>query len=181
MYKLPPPSLLHTLSTAEKIEVLDHLFEPCSTLAGLLTETVMTTPYQNYKHFIESARRFLLEFLDSEEQKNQVSPAVSKIISAHPRLGPSKDKLSSHSASEQKSLAGSEEEAQKLAEFNNLYEKTFPGLRYVVFVNGRSRAAVMENMQQRISRGNILLERKQAFEAMCDIALDRASKLGAKL
>ncbi|OBA24283.1 hypothetical protein METBIDRAFT_36167 [Metschnikowia bicuspidata var. bicuspidata NRRL YB-4993] len=181
MYTLPPSSLLHCLSPAQKVEVLDHLFEPCSTLAGLLTDTVMTKPHANYGDFVESARRFLAEYLRRQEQRPPISPAVSKIISAHPRLGPSKDKLSSHSASEQSSLVGSAEEAQKLAQLNTLYEKRFPGLRYVVFVNGRSREEIMLDMESRIAQGDILLERRQAFDAMCDIALDRASKLGAKL
>ncbi|GEQ72298.1 hypothetical protein JCM33374_g5985 [Metschnikowia sp. JCM 33374] len=181
MYNLPPSLQLHELSHQNKVEVLDHLFEPCSTLARLLTESVMTRPYANYKDFIESARQFLLDYLNAQEQKVEVSPDISSIISAHPRLGPSKDKLSTHSASEQKSLAGSAQEAEKLAHLNETYEKTFPGLRYVVFVNGRTRDSIMENMQARISRGDIRLERKEAFGAMCDIALDRARKLGAKL
>ncbi|QBM86373.1 2-oxo-4-hydroxy-4-carboxy--5-ureidoimidazoline (OHCU) decarboxylase [Metschnikowia aff. pulcherrima] len=180
-FQLPPSSVLHTLSRDEKVEVLDHLFEPCSTLAGLLTESVMTRPYANYREFIELAREYMLGYLQEEEQKPKISPDISKIILAHPRLGPSKDSLSSHSASEQKSLAGSEEEAEKLRDLNQRYEETFPGLRYVVFVNGRSRNAIMENMQERIARNDILLERREAFGAMCDIACDRARKLGAKL
>lgn len=160
---------------------MNHLFEPCSTLAELLVKSVMTEPHTDYTMFIEQARRFLLASLEKEEQKPSISPAIAKIISAHPRLGPSKDKLSTHSASEQRSLVSNAEEAHKLAHYNDLYEKKFPGLRYVVFVNGRSREAVMENMEKRINRGNILLERREAFEAMCDIALDRARKLGAKL
>lgn len=64
---------------------------------------------------------------------------------------------------------------------NDKYETTFPGLRYVVFVNGRSREVIMNNMTERINRNDIVAERKEAFNAMCDIALDRAKKLGAKL
>jgi hypothetical protein len=35
----------------------------------------------------------------------------------------------------------------------------------------------MENMRFRIDRGDIGAERQEAIQAMCDIALDRASKL----
>lgn len=181
MFELPPPSLFPELSTAQKIEVLDHLFEPCPTLADLLLPRVFASPYTNYGAFIETSRTQLLAYLAEEEKKAEISPAISKIISAHPRLGPSKDKLSSHSNAEQKSLAGTQEEAQKLAQLNDEYEKAFPGLRYVVFVNGRSREVIMENMTARIERGDIAKERVEAFNAMCDIAIDRARKLGAKL
>lgn len=181
MYKLPLPQSLPSLPDPEKVEVLDHLFEPCPTLSQLLLPRVFTQSYASYAAFLEASRDALLAYLNEEEAKDAVSPKIAKIISAHPRLGPSKDKLSSHSTSEQKSLLGSEEEAQKLADCNKLYEQTFPGLRYVVFVNGRSRETIMENMKTRIHRGNIKLERQEAFNAMCDIALDRAGKLEAKL
>lgn len=172
-YQLPPASTLHTLSKEAQVEVLDHLFEPCATLAELVISRVLTKPFSSYQELIETSRSELLAFLEG----NSESPKVSKIISAHPRLGPSKDKLSSHSSSEQKSLAGTEEEARKLAALNDAYEAAFPGLRYVVFVNGRSREEVMKNMTLRINRGDIQKERAEAFEAMCDIAWDRAKKL----
>jgi 2-oxo-4-hydroxy-4-carboxy--5-ureidoimidazoline (OHCU) decarboxylase len=46
-----------------------------------------------------------------------------------------------------------------------------------VFVNGRPRPTIMENMRTRIDRGDIKTERQEAIQAMCDIATDRASKL----
>lgn len=46
-----------------------------------------------------------------------------------------------------------------------------------VFVNGRPRPEIMHNMRERIARGDIQAERLEAIQAMCDIALDRASKL----
>jgi len=36
---------------------------------------------------------------------------------------------------------------------------------------------VMENMRERIARGDMKQERVDAIKAMCDIAADRASKL----
>lgn len=181
MYSLPLTHLLPELPSEQKAEVLAHLFEPCSTLAELLIDNVMQRRYDNYKEFIEACRTFLIQFLQDEEKNPRVLPKIAKIIAAHPRLGPSRDKLSSHSTAEQSSLAGSEEEAHKLIQLNNLYEETFPGLRYVVFVAGRSRETIMNNMKERIERNDISEERLEAFNAMCDIALDRASKLGAKL
>jgi hypothetical protein len=46
-----------------------------------------------------------------------------------------------------------------------------------VFVNGRPRSEIMQNMRARIDRGDVKAERQEAIQAMCDIALDRASKL----
>lgn len=193
-YSLPEIQYFNQISDSAKIEALDHLFEPCETLQSLILKQLLLHKkiYTSYKQFIEAVRSFLLEFLEwaeSEASQNSrdIDPRVLKIISAHPRLGASKPtvvavKLSEHSSSEQKSLqVGSEEEKNKLLYLNELYESTFPGLRYVVFVNGRSREVIMEDMKKRISRNNIRLERIEAFNAMCDIALDRAHKLGSKL
>jgi hypothetical protein len=38
------------------------------------------------------------------------------------------------------------------------------GMRYVVFVNGRSRPVVMQNMEERIKRGDIEREKVEAIE-----------------
>lgn len=179
MFQLPPLGSFASLTNPKKVEVLDHLFEPCLTLAEVILARVNGT-YSTYREFIEACRSVLMQFLAEDDVPGNLAK-INKIVSAHPRLGPSKDKLSSHSSSEQKSLAGSEEEARKLVELNDLYEKTFPGLRYVVFVNGRSREVIMDNMKEKIERGDVQKEKIEAFNAMCDIALDRAGKLGARL
>jgi len=68
-------------------------------------------------------------------------------------------------------------EAETLRQLNREYEEKFPGLRYVVFVNGRPRTVIFENMRERIERGDIGEERREGIKAMCDIALDRVGKL----
>ncbi|GMM38603.1 hypothetical protein DASC09_059420 [Saccharomycopsis crataegensis] len=193
-YKLPPISEVCFLSESQQKELLDHLFEHCETLHGYLIPKLFQTPevkFATYKDFIEQVRLELLWFLSAEIANAKTSgatidPRISKIIAAHPRLGAPKKQqvvnLSVHSAKEQASLSSSsEEEKFRLQQLNDLYESTFPGLRYVVFVNGRSRDIIMKNMEERIQRNDINEERKEAFNAMCDIALDRATKLGAKL
>lgn len=91
---------------------------------------------------------------------------------------------SAHSQSEQKSLSGTgssmqqnQEESKRLNLLNDEYEARFPGLRYVVFVNGRSRATIMHDMESRIARGDIEKEREEAIQAMGEIAQDRLSKM----
>ncbi|CAO2655165.1 Nn.00g102290.m01.CDS01 [Neocucurbitaria sp. VM-36] len=102
---------------------------------------------------------------------------LSEILCSHPRLGEKKVD-SEQSRKEQAQLqTGGEEEKEMLGKLNSEYEEKFPGLRYVVFVNGRPRPAIMENMRARIDRGDIKAERQEAIQAMCDIAADRASKL----
>ena len=46
---------------------------------------------------------------------------------------------------------------------NDEYEEKFPGLRYVVFVNGRSRSVIMDDMRQRIASSDIKTEQTAAI------------------
>lgn len=187
-YELPPADKLSTLPRTDVIEALGHLFEPCPVLTDFLISKVINGnhAFANYKDTVEACRSELLQYLElahttAKGLGTPIDPDISKIIAAHPRLGRSATKpevLSTHSSAEQKSLqSGSADEAKKLLELNEQYEATFPGLRYVVFVNGRPRQEIMENMAERIKNSNIEKERETAFNAMCDIALDRASKL----
>lgn len=184
---LPTIESFKRLSSKDKRQVLDHLFEPCNTLSNFIFIKVLHQQYNTYPEFINLVRKELLEFLKQSETfqsqyQGEINPVINEIISAHPRLGePKKETLSVHSNNEQKTLNNDPEIIKKLKELNAAYEKTFPGLRYVVFVNGRSRHEIMDNMQKRIERNDINLERVEAFNAMCNIALDRANKLGIKL
>lgn len=173
---LPPIKSLHNLPENVQCEVLTQLFEKCPTLETLILGIISQGNYSSYEELIDLIHNKLQHLLSS----NQNDSRVYDIIAAHPRLGAKKaDITSSHSASEQASLQQqSEEEAKQLKDLNDLYEKTFPGLRYVVFVNGRPRSEIMENMKMRIDRNDASLEKYEAFNAMCKIAIDRAKKLG---
>ncbi len=46
-----------------------------------------------------------------------------------------------------------------------------------VFVNGRDRPTILEDMRARIDRNDAGLERADTIKAMCQIAADRARKL----
>ena len=52
----------------------------------------------------------------------------------------------------------------ELARLNEAYEAKFPGLRFVVFVNGRARGEIMAIMRERIERGDWEAERDGAIE-----------------
>ncbi|HZB85699.1 MAG TPA: 2-oxo-4-hydroxy-4-carboxy-5-ureidoimidazoline decarboxylase [Gaiellaceae bacterium] len=89
-------------------------------------------------------------------------------LGAHPRIG--ERPPSGHSAREQ----GSEEDPEVLAELarlNREYEERF-GFRFVVFVDGRPRSAIVPVMRERLARS-----REEELATGCDdlvaIAKDR--------
>ncbi|KAI9733170.1 MAG: hypothetical protein M1818_007288 [Claussenomyces sp. TS43310] len=175
--KLPPIKNVPDLNTIGRAGVLDALFEPCTALHTLSLENLGATTFGSYDDLIKSVETRLVEL--SESSLPTDLDWLDKILAAHPRLG-AKKVDSAQSQSEQMQLhMGGQEEAEQLRALNSEYEDKYPGLRYVVFVNGRSRDVIMENMRARIARGNIKLERAEAIMAMADIATDRAKKLNA--
>ncbi|KAJ7576892.1 Oxo-4-hydroxy-4-carboxy-5-ureidoimidazoline decarboxylase [Mycena floridula] len=77
----------------------------------------------------------------------------SEFISGHPRIGESKN-LSILSAAEQGATPAvgptPPEVLARLAHLNECYERQYPGLRYITFVNGRTRAVIAEEMEGRL-------------------------------
>ncbi|KAK4692187.1 hypothetical protein P7C71_g4970, partial [Lecanoromycetidae sp. Uapishka_2] len=174
-YKLPPISVVPSLSTLELAATLDHLFEPCVPLHTLSMSLLRDEEFSSYDDLIASVGVQLSDLAESSSTSD--TKWLESILGAHPRLGEKKIE-SGQSQKEQAQLAsGHGDGVDKLAELNASYESTFPGLRYVVFVNGRDRSTVMEDMATRITRGDIVLERAEAIKAMCQIAADRARKL----
>lgn len=175
---LPSIQTLKQLPQSDQKYILDQLFEPCDTLSNFIFIKVFPQQFTTYLEFINFVRKELINLL----KENELNPIINEIISTHPRLGePKKEQLSIHSSNEQKNLNSDPDIILKLKEMNELYENKFPGLRYVVFVNGRNRLEIINDMNKRIKRDDILLEKYEAFNAMCDIALDRVNKLGIKL
>ncbi|KAH6720417.1 Oxo-4-hydroxy-4-carboxy-5-ureidoimidazoline decarboxylase [Leptodontidium sp. MPI-SDFR-AT-0119] len=174
-FQLPTISGLPSLSTIERATVLDALFEPCEALHTLSLDLLHTQKFESYNDLIASVGVQLTEIAESPSTSD--TAWLDKILGAHPRLGAKKVDSAQSQAEQAQLNTGGEEEARKLKDLNDEYEKVFPGLIYVVFVNGRSRPVIMENMRSRIDRGDIKLERAEAIKAMCDIAADRAFKL----
>jgi len=177
MATLPPITELPTLDTEERAQVLDLLFEPCQQLHTLSVNLLRENTYSSYDELIEAVGKQLTDLSESNLESD--NKWLEAILSAHPRLGEKKVE-SEQSRKEQAQLnQGGEGETAMLAEMNRKYEATFPGLRYVVFVDGRSRPVIMADMQKRIERGDLKQEKRDAITAMCEIASDRAKKLGA--
>ncbi|KAJ9150761.1 hypothetical protein NKR23_g3516 [Pleurostoma richardsiae] len=174
---LPDPGTLSALPEPTLTAVLDLLFEPSPDLHALAVPTLRAITFASYPELIDTLRDQLLAIAQEVHPDPAACRPLLNILGSHPRLGEKKVD-SVQSAAEQAQLrSGGETEAAKLAALNAEYEAKFPGLRYVVFVNGRSRDVIMENMRSRIDRGDMALEEKEAINAMCDIAKDRAQKL----
>ncbi|KAK0704427.1 Oxo-4-hydroxy-4-carboxy-5-ureidoimidazoline decarboxylase [Lasiosphaeris hirsuta] len=177
---LPAVASLPTLPSAALAATLDLLFEPSADLHALALPTLRALSFASYPDLIETLRNELLAIAESVGGDDDDGKApLYNILGSHPRLGePKKEVLSAQSAAEQQRLQeGGAEEAERLRGLNREYEARFPGLRYVVFVNGRGRGEVVEDMRRRIERGDVREEEREAIRAMCDIAKDRAAKL----
>jgi 2-oxo-4-hydroxy-4-carboxy--5-ureidoimidazoline (OHCU) decarboxylase len=90
-------------------------------------------------------------------------------LNAHPRIGENKSRLSSRSLEEQGA-----DQLPELARLNAEYERRF-GFRFVVFVNQRPKAAIVEVLRGRLRRSRAD-EMEEGLQAIVDIAADRLSR-----
>ncbi|KAK8113151.1 hypothetical protein PG984_013677 [Apiospora sp. TS-2023a] len=192
---LPPIASLSTAPIKTQLAVLDLLFEPSTELHTLVLPTLRLkrasaagtseptpeSPFASYASLIRHVGSLVTSL--SSQSSSSSSPSAQQqkklhgILGSHPRLGAKKVESAQSQAEQAQLNQGGAEEAEKLKALNDEYEQKFPGLRYVVFVNGRSRPVVMEDMRRRIDRGDPKEEEQEAIRAMVDIALDRAKKL----
>jgi 2-oxo-4-hydroxy-4-carboxy-5-ureidoimidazoline decarboxylase len=99
------------------------------------------------------------------------------VINAHPRIGENPDKISAASFREQ----GYDRDTTppevylRLARLNEEYEQKF-GFRFVVFVNGRPKAAIVAVLEARL-RGTRDEERRTALGEILAIARDRLRRM----
>ncbi|KAI1816187.1 Oxo-4-hydroxy-4-carboxy-5-ureidoimidazoline decarboxylase [Poronia punctata] len=196
---LPPISTLHAADEETIKSVLDTLFEPAPEIHELAVPVIrekrrripanpgisadLAPPAGSFKPAMIPDEPVFTSYEALIRQVGELMKQLSSreklhgILGSHPRLG-AKKVDSAQSRAEQAQLnTGASDEAERLAALNQEYEERFPGLRYVVFVNGRSRDVIMEDMRRRIDRGDIRAEEREGIQAMIDIALDRAKKL----
>ncbi|KWU45458.1 putative OHCU decarboxylase protein [Rhodotorula sp. JG-1b] len=152
MDTLPPPRidlLVHAPSPASYRPVLEQLLEPSQQLSTLLAPQlharIAALPASNrpksYAELIDLAK----QTVDSWDVEDQAA-----FLAAHPRIGETKG-LSQASAGEQAPQQGQQatpaQVLKRLQVLNSLYEDAFPGLRYITFVNGRSRAEIVPELE----------------------------------
>ena len=95
------------------------------------------------------------------------------VLNAHPRIGATTG-LSARSAAEQSAGAADGDTRRTLEQLNAEYEERF-GFRFVVFVNGRSRAEIVPVLQARLwrSRDDELATGIEEFLAIARDRLER--------
>jgi 2-oxo-4-hydroxy-4-carboxy--5-ureidoimidazoline (OHCU) decarboxylase len=128
-FQLPSIASIPSLSTAQRVQVLDTLFEPCTALHTLSLDLLHTQSFPSYNDLIASIGVQLIDL--SESPSTSDTEWLDQILGAHPRLGEKKVDSAQSRAEQAQLNTGGEEEATKLRELNEKYEETFPGLRYV--------------------------------------------------
>lgn len=173
--RLVPIGELNHLAMDGFTEALRPLFEA----AGPLGERLAAgRPYASYAALLDRADALV----------DELSPAEQvAVVNAHPRIGESAAVVRQTSALSYREQgydaeAGlSPEELERvyteLARLNAEYEAKH-GFRFVVFVNGRPKAAILEVLRQRIGRPREQ-ELRTALHEMLAIARDRLRTLSA--
>lgn len=168
--RLPHIADLHSETDLDQTGLLDFLFEPSPAIHTALLPVIRTAEYSSYEDLIDACQIRLLS-LAAASSASRPDPALLSVLGSHPRLGEKKIDSAQSAAEQAKLQAGTDpREAEELARLNREYEAKFPGLRYVVFVNGRGRPEIMRDMRERIARGDITKE--------VDAALQVGSLLG---
>ena len=158
--KLPPVGSIPSLPAQERADILDLLFEPSTQLHTLSVPVLHENTFPSYDDLIAAVGVQLTDL--SQSASTTDTQWLESILASHPRLGAKKVE-SAQSQAEQAQLQGTSDEAAQLRTLNEDYEARFPGLRYVVFVNGRSRGVIMEDMRRRIKDGDAQSERATAI------------------
>jgi OHCU decarboxylase len=171
--RLLPIDELNRLPPERFASALRPLFEAAEPLAGALAGR---RPFPSYEALIERAA----EVVRALPEADQVA-----VVNAHPRIGESAEavrRTSLISYQEQGyeresglDAAALSEVYRQLAELNRAYEARF-GFRFVVFVNRRSKAEVLEVLRQRLRQGRAN-ELRTALGEMLAIARDRLASL----
>ncbi|KAJ7493405.1 Oxo-4-hydroxy-4-carboxy-5-ureidoimidazoline decarboxylase [Mycena galericulata] len=143
MSSLPPIEALDASHIANALAIL---LEPSDILFSTLAPSLVAS--------LASGRRFASYTDLIDAAITQVGswdlPLRAQFIAGHPRIGETKN-LSALSAKEQGAIPTTAptppEVLARLAHLNACYEWRYPGLRYITFVNGRTRSAVATEME----------------------------------
>jgi 2-oxo-4-hydroxy-4-carboxy--5-ureidoimidazoline (OHCU) decarboxylase len=116
------------------------LFEPSPVLYSDLVPALKGAQPQSYHELVELAVAAILRWTPEKQ---------AAFVGAHPRIGEVKG-LSALSAAEQASKQTPPEVLARLEQLNKAYENKYEGLRYITFVNGRSRKEIMVEMEEKL-------------------------------
>jgi 2-oxo-4-hydroxy-4-carboxy--5-ureidoimidazoline (OHCU) decarboxylase len=139
-------------------EAVALLFEPATRFAAWLAAA---RPFESDAELLAAAGRIAHRMSEADQLE---------LVNAHPRLG-SRDRLSP--ASDREQGAPDDPGDAELRRLNAKYEARF-GFRYLVFVNGRSRAELLPEFRARLTNARPT-ELHRALEDTLAIAADRLS------
>ncbi|MGZ8437744.1 MAG: 2-oxo-4-hydroxy-4-carboxy-5-ureidoimidazoline decarboxylase [Candidatus Limnocylindrales bacterium] len=174
---LPSIEILDGISPGIFAATLAPLFEGAPRFLGRLANA---RPFGSLDELFERARQIAHGMPVAEQLE---------LIDAHPRLGAPPASVSALSFVEQgyereaaesaarDATADRDRVAAALDRLNAAYEDRF-GFRYCVFVDGRSRAELLPEMQAALDASRPS-ELRRALDAVIDIARDRAARLGS--
>lgn len=156
MDKVPPPATLPVARKAYLSPLLARLLElhskeHLSSLAEQCQEAVATLPDTDRPTTYEGLLDVARFCIDDEPGWPSSSKAV--LLAGHPRIGAkvpmagAGQGMSKSSQTEQQAATVDVESDQALAQLNLIYERRFPGLRYVTFVAGRPRSAIAQELK----------------------------------
>ena len=131
---------------------------------ALVDRLAAEAPFPSADAAVERAR----ELIGAMTERDRIA-----VLDAHPRIGADRGALSPDSLREQ----GDEADAAllaELAELNDRYERRF-GFRFVVFVAGRPKSAIVPVMRERLERTREA-ELATAVDEFFSIARDRLTK-----
>lgn len=167
----PPTESLNRLSAPDFADVVAPLFEGAPRFLRLLADA---RPFTTDADLMGMAR----EVARSMPRADQVA-----LLDAHPQIGADPASLSTASYAEQGhgSAAASDDTwvAEELAMLNEAYERRF-GFRFVVFVAGRPRAAMVPLMEVAL-RNDREAELARGIDDVIDIAADRLGLLRSQV
>jgi OHCU decarboxylase len=170
---LLPLGELNAVGQAEFAQALTPLFEAAAPLANAL---YLERPFASYDALIDRAEAIAAALPDA---------ARVAVVNAHPRIGASPRLLSAASYREQgyaaeSAFAATELDAtlRSLAELNAQYEDRF-GFRFVVWVNKRPKAAIVEVLRARLGNSRDV-ELATGLQEMFSIARDRLAALAER-
>lgn len=173
---LPPMEVLDHISAGIFAATMAPLFEGAPRFLGRLA---VARPFGSLDRLFERAREIAHAMPIAEQLE---------LIDAHPRLGAPPASVSAMSFVEQgyereaadRAARDAERErarvAAELDRLNTAYEERF-GFRYCVFVAGRPRAELLDGLRAALDADRPA-EISRAIDAVVDIAIDRAAKLG---
>ena len=130
---------LNQLSEADFQEALRPLFEAAEPLARALEDG---KPYASYAQLLDRADTVLRDLAEAQQVE---------VLNAHPRIGERPASQPSYREQGYDREADDPKILHELAELNQAYESQF-GFRFVVFVNGRSKAEIVPILRDRLRR-----------------------------